>query len=163
MTTNSSTAEVGGLLDRYLTGLDDDELDDAWAGGLFTSDALVEFPMSRHDGIDGLAAYHRDALAAFARTQHLNSPAVVAVTQDRATLRANLISTHVHLDDGVPPGEDRPPLFATGTFVTGEARRTPDGWRLSMLSFRLIWATGNPPAPARRVAAGNGDGAKPGT
>jgi hypothetical protein len=69
----------------------------------------------------------------------------------------------VHLDDGVPPDGDRPPLFATGTFVTGEARRTPDGWRLSRLSFRLIWATGNPPARAREVAAGDGDGAKPGT
>jgi hypothetical protein len=145
MTTHDSTADVAGLLDRYLIGLDDDDLDDDWARGLFTADARVEFPMSSHEGLARLATYHREALSAFARTQHLNSPAVVVLAQDRATLRANLISTHVHLPGDVPSGAERPPLFGTGTFVTGEARRTPDGWRLSRLSFRLIWMTGTPP------------------
>ncbi|MFD1273414.1 hypothetical protein ACFQ51_21895 [Streptomyces kaempferi] len=48
-------SEISTLLDRYLIGLDDDELDDAWARGLFTKDALVEFPMSLHEGLEGLA------------------------------------------------------------------------------------------------------------
>ncbi|HET6358282.1 nuclear transport factor 2 family protein [Streptomyces sp.] len=147
MTSTRSTAEIGSLLDRYLVGLDDEKLDDDWAKRLFTDDAVVEFPMSRHEGIDGLAAYHRSALAAFERTQHLGSPAVVELDGERARLRANLISTHVHLPDQALPDGELPPLFATGTFVTGEARRTSEGWRLSLLSFRLIWATGNPPAP----------------
>ncbi|MFC7482562.1 nuclear transport factor 2 family protein [Luedemannella flava] len=66
--------EVGALLDRYLIALDSAELDDTWAGSLFTTDAVVEFPVGRHDGIAGLAAFHRTALAKFDRTQHLNSP-----------------------------------------------------------------------------------------
>ncbi|MGW1495722.1 nuclear transport factor 2 family protein [Streptomyces sp. NPDC002402] len=146
MTSTRSTAEIGSLLDRYLVGLDDEKLDDDWAKRLFTDDAVVEFPMSRHEGIDGLAAYHRGALAAFERTQHLGSRAVVELDGERARLRANLISTHVHLPDQALPDGELPPLFATGTFVTGEARRTSGGWRLSLLSFRLIWATGSPPA-----------------
>jgi hypothetical protein len=141
----SQPTEVGALLDRYLLGLDDDKLDDDWARGLFTEQARIEFPMSQHEGIDGLAAYHRQTLAMFERTQHLNSPAVVELDGDRASLRANLISTHVHLPANAPPGGERPPLFMTGTLVTGEARSTPDGWRLSRLSFRLVWATGSPP------------------
>jgi hypothetical protein len=145
----SPAAEVGALLDRYLLSLDADELDDEWAGSLFTVDAQVEFPISRHEGLAGLADYHRDALAAFAATQHLNSPAVVVVDRDGASLRANLVSTHVHRPDGTSPA-DAPPLFVTGTFVTGEACRAPDGWRISRLSFRLLWMNGNPPPQRAR-------------
>jgi SnoaL-like domain len=146
---STSAEEIAALLDRYLLNLDDDELDDAWAERLFTKDACVEFPISRHEGIDGLAAYHRDALAMFEKTQHLNSPAVVELDGDRASLRANLLSTHVHLRANAPSGGGHPPLFATGTLVNGEACHTPDGWRLRLLSFRLVWATGSPPRPAQ--------------
>jgi hypothetical protein len=136
--------EISTLLDRYLIGLDDDELDDAWARGLFTKDALVEFPMSRHEGLDGLAGYHRDALAAFAATQHLGSPAVVDLDDagERAVLRANLVSTHVHHPDAADE-----PLFQVGTLATGEVRRAAEGWRLSSLTFRVLWTRGTPPRP----------------
>ena len=116
---------------------------------MFTEDALVEFPMSRHRGLSGLADWHRAALSAFAGTQHLGSPAVVDRVSgeddepDRLMLRANLHSTHVH-----HPGSEDQPLFTTGTFVNGEARRTPDGWRLCTLRFRVVWTTGTPPLPS---------------
>jgi hypothetical protein len=131
---------VARLLDRYLLDLDDEKLDDEWAERLFTVDACVEFPMSRHAGRAGLAAYHRDALAKFAATQHLSSPAAVTVRGDTAALRANLVSTHVLAGESDGP----PALFTAGTFVTGEARRTAAGWRLRRLSFRLVWASGSP-------------------
>jgi hypothetical protein len=135
--------DIRTLLDRYLIGLDDEELDDAWASALFTRDARVDFPMSGHKGLAGLAAYHRDSLAAFAATQHLGSPAVVDVRgEDRALLRANLVSTHVHHS-----GAAGPPLFTVGTLATGEAELTGDGWRLAALSFRVLWTDGVPPAP----------------
>lgn len=91
-----SRASIAALLDRYLVSLDDEELDEAWAQGLFTQDAVVAFPISRHEGIAGMPEYHSSALSAFAATQHLGSPAVVVLDGDRATLRANLLSTHVH-------------------------------------------------------------------
>ncbi|WP_329136518.1 nuclear transport factor 2 family protein [Streptomyces sp. NBC_01476] len=137
----ADAATVGGLLNRYLLALDSGVLDDAWAYGLFASDAVVSFPMSTYEGITGLAEWHRHSLAKFARTQHLNSPAVVECSGDEATLRANLVSTHVH-----HPGDERAALFVTGTSVTGRARRTPAGWRLTRLSFELIWSQGSPVA-----------------
>ncbi|MFF5479740.1 nuclear transport factor 2 family protein [Streptomyces sp. NPDC012935] len=143
MNSVTSAAEISTLLDRYLLGLDEDKLDDAWAGTLFSDDARVEFPMSVHEGIEGLAAWHRQALDAFARTQHLNSPPVVDLTGEKeAVLRANLVSTHVHHPDA--PGD---PLFVAGTLVHGAARHTEDGWRLTELSFQLVWSTGSPPRP----------------
>lgn len=143
-----SRASIAALLDRYLVSLDDEELDEAWAQGLFTQDAVVAFPISRHEGIAGMPEYHSSALSAFAATQHLGSPAVVVLDGDRATLRANLLSTHVHHARHARPQGDLPPLFSTGTFVNGEARRTPQGWRLTLLSFRLLWADGTPPPAA---------------
>ncbi|MGW1070903.1 nuclear transport factor 2 family protein [Streptomyces aureus] len=137
---------VAALLNRYLVSLDDEELDDVWAAELFTPDAVVAFPpMSRHEGTEGMARFHRTALSSFAATQHLGSPAVVVLDGDRAALRANLISTHVHHPRHVPPQGVLAPLFTTGTFVDGEALRTPAGWRLTLLSFRLLWANGTPP------------------
>ncbi|MGC5031164.1 nuclear transport factor 2 family protein [Micromonospora sp. DT229] len=138
-------SEVAALLDRYLVGLDSAGpdsagLDDAWAGSLFTAEAVVEFPVGRHQGLDGLAGFHRTAMAKFDRTQHLNSPAVVDLDGDRARLRANLISTQVLRSQE---------LFVTGTAAEGEAVLTAQGWRLRSLSFRLIWKTGQPPQPAQ--------------
>jgi len=144
----AARAEVADLLARYLLSLDDEELDDAWAAALFTPDAVVAFPISRHQGLDGMAAYHRAALAAFAATQHLGSAALVVVDGERATLRANLLSTHVHHARHALPQGELAPLFATGTFVDGAARRTAGGWRLTRLSFRLLWAKGSPPPAA---------------
>ncbi|MEU6406800.1 nuclear transport factor 2 family protein [Streptomyces sp. NPDC046985] len=141
-----SRALVASLLDRYLLSLDEGGLDDAWAAELFVADAVVVFPpASRHQGAAGMAEFHRAALSAFAATQHLGSPALVVLDGDRATLRANLLSTHVHHPRHARPRGERAPLFATGTFVDGEARRTPRGWRLARLSFRLLWAEGSPP------------------
>jgi 2-C-methyl-D-erythritol 4-phosphate cytidylyltransferase len=140
---------VAALVNRYLVSLDDEELDDAWAAELFTPDAAVAFPpMSRHEGTEGMAEFHRKALSSFAATQHLGSPAVVVLDGDRATLRANMISTHVHHQRHVPPQGVLAPLFTTGTLVNGEALRTSDGWRLTLLSFRLLWVNGTPPPAA---------------
>jgi len=138
--TAADAALVGELLGRYLLALDDEKLDDAWARSLFTEDAVVTFPMSRHAGRAGLAGWHRASLAAFTRTQHLGSPPVVTVDGDRAAFRANVLTTHVH-----HPGTDRPPLFRAGTLASGEARRTPAGWRLNALSFEVLFTEGEPP------------------
>lgn len=144
-----SAAAVAALLNRYLVSLDDEKLDEAWAAELFTPDAVVAFPpMSRHEGVAGMAEFHAEALSAFAATQHLGSPAAVVLDGDRAALRANLLSTHVHHARHARPQGDLPPLFTTGTFVDGEARRTAQGWRLTKLSFRLLWADGTPPPKA---------------
>ncbi|MFJ5265810.1 nuclear transport factor 2 family protein [Streptomyces sp. NPDC088387] len=131
---------VAELLGRYLIALDDGELDDAWARSLFTGDAVVTFPMSRHEGRAGLAAWHRASLASFAATQHLGSPPVVEVAGGHARFRAQVLTTHVH-----HPGADGPPLFRAGTLATGSARRTGEGWRLDTLSFHVLFTEGTPP------------------
>lgn len=140
----TAAADVAALLTRYLISLDNDELDDTWAAELFTQDATVDFPVSRHVGTKGMADWHAESLNVFERTQHLPGPAEVTVDGDTARLRATLISTHVHRK--APEGAG--PLFTTGTGVFARAARTAAGWRLSALEFRLVWMDGKPPGAA---------------
>lgn len=142
VTQHYSVADASALLDRYLIDLDTATLDDAWAEDLFTTDVEVDFPNAGHRGIAGLAAFHRESLAVFARTQHLNSPAVLTVEGSTVVLRANLVSTHVlSADSGA--GDS---IFVVGSLVEGHAVSTELGWRLRVLSFRLVWSTGRPPS-----------------
>lgn len=135
-------ASTGALLDRYLLGLDAGDYDDDWFRSLFTDDVVVEFPHARHEGLDGLAAFHATSLTRYAATQHFGSAAVVEVTGEKATLTANAIATHVHRPENAAACG---PVFASGSRVSGEAQLTAAGWRLRRLSFRTIWITGTPP------------------
>lgn len=155
-------AAVAELLDRFIVALDDHDLDLAWLRSILTDDVLFEFPLGRHEGLDGLAAFLERPMAVFERTHHQCSHAVVDVTADAATLKANMIATHVHAaDHGRGDGEPGPlVMFGThmdgvprrilviGTHMDGEARRTAGGWRLCRLTFRLSWILGDPPSQA---------------
>lgn len=140
--TISENASVSALLDRYLLGLDQGDYDDGWFRNLFAADAVIEFPHVRHEGVEGMVAFHRRSLEKYAAVQHLGSPAVVEVTGEKATLTANSIATHVHLPQNAAVAG---PVFASGSGVSGEAQLTAVGWRLRRLSFRTIWMTGSPP------------------
>jgi hypothetical protein len=129
---------VADLFTRYLMSFDNGKTDTEWAESLFTPDIVVEFPMSRHEGIRDIDVYHSETRSRFAATQHLCSPPLVCPTgPDAAGLQAQVLSVHVH------HGPDRQ-RFSAGTLATGEARRTPDGWRLSRLSFEVVWTDGRP-------------------
>lgn len=129
---------VTDLFTRYLLSLDSGKTDTEWARSLFTPDIVVEFPMSRHEGIEDIDVYHSETMSRFAATQHLCSPPVVSPAgTDGAALQAQVLSIHVH------HGPDRE-RFCAGTLATGHARRTPDGWRLARLSFEVVWTDGRP-------------------
>jgi hypothetical protein len=156
-------AAVAELLDRFILALDGHDFDDAWLGSVVTDDVTFEFPLGRHQGIDGLASFLERPMAVFERTHHQCSHAVVDVAGERATLTANMIATHVHHPDhrdGDAASEPGPlVMFGThldgvaretlviGTHMDGEARRTAAGWRLQRLTFRLSWILGEPPTP----------------
>lgn len=136
-------AAVADLFGRYLMTLDAGKPDSEWASSLFTPDVLIEFPMSRHEGIEGVAEFHAQAMARFAATQHLSSsPVVHPAGETVAGFAANVVAYHVHR---TPSAALPPARFSAGTVATGEARLTPAGWRLRRLSFRLVWAEGPPP------------------
>ncbi|WP_455354484.1 nuclear transport factor 2 family protein [Streptomyces sp. SYSU K217416] len=144
--TLTDRAEIRDLFDRYVVSLDligerdyADDYDDDWFRTVFTEDARFVFPIGDHKGVEGFAAFQREARARWARTHHITANHVVDVDGDRAVIRAHQFATHVH------PGS--PALgshFDVGGCYEVRAVRTGEGWRFDDVAFHVVWATGEP-------------------
>ncbi len=84
------------------------------------------------EGYEDLQAAVRFALGAYERTQHHIADQEVEVDGDAATLRANLIATHVH--DGT--------TFVVGGVYRERLVRTPEGWRICHHELEALWMEG---------------------
>ncbi|MEW2632117.1 nuclear transport factor 2 family protein [Streptomyces sp. NPDC048389] len=131
-------AEITDLLDRYVGSWDRDVLDEQWARSFHTEDVTAEMPVGTVSGRDALLTTVRRAMALFDRTVHLATNPVIELDGDRATARGAQLSTHV-LADG---SED---VFVSAGRTDTHLRRTPDGWRISATSLRVVWTQGTPP------------------
>jgi hypothetical protein len=131
-------AEITDLLDRYLRSLDEGELNEQWARSFHTEDVTAEMPVGTVSGRDALLVTVRRAMALFDRTVHLGTNPVIELDGDRATARGAQLSTHVLAD-----GSEE--VFVSAGRTDTHLRRTPDGWRISATSLRVVWTQGTPP------------------
>ncbi|MFE4975998.1 nuclear transport factor 2 family protein [Kitasatospora sp. NPDC056651] len=144
-------ADITGLIDGYLLSLDTvphagGRFDEAWARRYFTPDVQITTPVGEHQGIDGLAESEQATLAKFERTQHVGANHMIDLDGDRAAVRWNAVMAHVHLASTQQArGEESGGHFDVGGTFTGEAVRTPDGWRLRTLEVRAVWTSGSGP------------------
>ncbi|MGW2874014.1 nuclear transport factor 2 family protein [Kitasatospora sp. NPDC001225] len=144
-------AEITGLIDGYLLSLDTvprggGRFDEAWARRYFTPDVRITTPVGDHEGIDGLAESEQATLGKFERTQHVGANHMIDLDGDRAAVRWNAVMAHVHLASTQRArGEEPGGRFDVGGTFTGEAVRTPDGWRLRSLDVRAVWTSGRGP------------------
>jgi hypothetical protein len=139
-------AEVDDLIDRFSRDLDDRTRDGrpfdvAWVRDYFTEDATVEYPIGTATGAEDVSALiDGTGMAPFQRTQHVTANHLVELAGDRATVRFNLIATHVDAEDvrlerGDPPGA----RFTVGDYYEGDLVRTPAGWRFARQSLTVTW------------------------
>ncbi|MFD8596069.1 nuclear transport factor 2 family protein [Kitasatospora sp. NPDC059646] len=147
-------AEITGLVDGYLLSLDGGRFDGEWARRHFTADVRFTSPVGSHEGVDGLAEHEQATLDKFERTQHVGANLLIDLDGDRAAVRWNAVMTHVH-----PAatqrfrGEEPGGHFDVGGTFTGEAVRTPAGWRFRRLDVRAVWTTGRGPRTLTPEAA----------
>lgn len=145
-------AEISDLIDRFSRDLDDYTLDGrpfdvAWVLSYFTDDASVEYPVGSATGAESIAALiDGRGMAPFQRTQHVTTNYVVDLDGDRASVRFNLIATHVHAEEvrqrlGEAPGA----RFTAGDYYEGETVRTDAGWRFRRQTLHVTWTDGTPP------------------
>ncbi|WP_052682355.1 nuclear transport factor 2 family protein [Saccharothrix sp. ST-888] len=137
---------VAKLIDRYLAGLDDRVHDEEWVRSLFAENVRLVFPVGTREGIEGLGAYHAEVMGRFDRTVHLGSNYGITVQGDRAVFQFNLLCLHVlsdelHAERSLAPGT----TFEVAGRMSGEAVRTPAGWRFDLLRLEVVWAKGEPP------------------
>jgi hypothetical protein len=79
---------------------------------------------------------------------HLISCHVISLDGDQATCAANMQGTHVYADASGGP------MWTVGGRHDYQLKRTPDGWRISGLTFTIQWATGNEHIATLAMAAG---------
>jgi hypothetical protein len=150
-------AAVSDLIDRFNRDLDDYTLegrrfDVEWVRSYFTESATVEYPVGKATGAQEIATLiDGRGMAPFQRTHHVTTNHLVDLDGDRATVRFNLIATHVHAEEvrerlGEGPGA----RFTVGDYYEGEVVRTEIGWRFSHQTLHVTWTDGTPPTAAAR-------------
>jgi hypothetical protein len=142
--------------------MDERRFDEGWADAYFTDDLRTTTPIGVAEGADAVR-HVEEAIGRFAATQHSSSDLVVRVDPDGRTahVRWNAHMVHVHPDSTLRArGAGANPLFTVGGVYEGECRRTDEGWRVSRMSVRAVWTTGEPPVlpadAATRVAERTG-------
>ncbi|MEU3316859.1 nuclear transport factor 2 family protein [Streptomyces sp. NPDC006662] len=133
-------AELRELFDRYVAALDTRDgagADEARFAGLFTEDATFAFPIGVCTGVAAFAAFQREARERWARTHHVSANHSITLDGDRALVRAQQLTTHVH-----HAGAGQAAHFDVGGHTEARAVRTPDGWRLNQVTFRVVWDSG---------------------
>jgi 3-phenylpropionate/cinnamic acid dioxygenase small subunit len=134
-------SEIANLTSRLGLLLDEKRFDDMLS--VFTDDVIADFPHTGAGQIHGagvLADYGRKSQGVYERAHHVLTNQLVELDGDRATVRANLIATHVPRAD--QPGSH----FDVGEYYHFEMVRTPRGWRISRLSPHPVWTSGVRPA-----------------
>ncbi|MET9608689.1 nuclear transport factor 2 family protein [Streptomyces sp. NPDC006512] len=134
-------ADLRELFDRYVTALDTYGEAEHYGPGfaeLFTEDVTFAFPIGTAAGIEGFTAFQREAGARWARTHHLSANHSIDLDGDRATLRVQQLTAHVHRGG---PGSAR--RFEVGGHCVAGAVRTDSGWRLNRVAFHVVWDSGD--------------------
>jgi len=128
--------EIGELLARYSTALDDRRWD--LLAEVFTPDAECDYgALGRPRGVEEITSLIRGTIGDLDATQHLVGNVVVAVDGDAGTADCYLISQHIRA--GAPGGEH----YLLGGRYSDRVVRTPDGWRIAHRTLHRMWTTGN--------------------
>jgi hypothetical protein len=143
----TARAEITDLINRLARELDERVLDpqrfdEQWAGSFFTEDARTSYPVGGFTGIAAIAEGIRAGMSKFVRTQHVHSNHIIDLGDDSATVRWDLLATHVLRESG----EEH--LFSVGDYYDGEVVRTAAGWRFRQMTLHVTWTTGTPPGRA---------------
>jgi uncharacterized protein (TIGR02246 family) len=129
-------AEIRSLMLTFARGLDDRD----WAAyaGTFAEDGVFEILGQRREGREAIAAGPARDLPRYERTQHFSTNQEVHVDGDEATARSYFIA--VHIPDASQPARH---ADAAGCYEC-ECRRTPDGWKFTLVSLQRWWDSGLP-------------------
>jgi 3-phenylpropionate/cinnamic acid dioxygenase small subunit len=129
-------AELTDLLYRLGAALDERRFEDL--RGIYSDRAEFEFSDRAEIGDLASAIANAEQMAKhFEHTHHVITNPIIELNGDSATIRANLVATHVFRNDR--PGEH----YDAGMVYRFTAIRTAAGWRLSHVKLQRIWSNGH--------------------
>jgi len=135
-------SELIELVYRLGAALDEKRSEDLRT--IYTDQAVFEFSSNPDIGDLESAIDNANKMGKhFAHTHHVMTNPIVELDGDSATVRVNLIATHVYRDD--EPGLH----YQVGIVYRFMAVRTALGWRFSHVKLKQIWSNGQWNAPQR--------------
>jgi len=142
LTQLADRAQIGELLSRFCSYIDDQKFTAAAAEAIFTRDGRYMRP-------NGAAAVGPQAIASeaarsfrrFRATHHVTTDPIIDLEGDTARLRANMTAMHLWAEEESDPRSLQTYFVAGGVFEA-VAVRTADGWRFKELKSRITWRTG---------------------
>jgi len=135
-------AQITDLLVKYFAAIDDKCIDMVIVKATFTTDAKIIRPddteiVGQENILDG----HLTSFARFKATHHVITNFIVDITNDRATLRSNIIANHLWADNEPNPSLNNKNFLADGV-LSAKAVKVNHQWRICELKNRVIWRTG---------------------
>ncbi|MEW2126677.1 nuclear transport factor 2 family protein [Streptomyces sp. NPDC007259] len=147
--------EISTLIGGIFRTLDERRFEEGWADAYYTDDLHVTTPLGVAEGAEALRQVE-EAIGRYAATLHLSSDVLVHAEPGARTAEVswNAHMTHVHHDSTLRArGEGANPLFTVGGVYEGRFLRTDGGWRISRMTVRAVWTTGEPPVLPAEAAA----------
>ena len=137
------TEKVIQVFNRYFRALDEQHFDVVHFQQIFTNDAKIVRPHGVVTvGPSAIAHSHSESFARFIGSQHLLTGHDVTITENTATIRANLVAIHLWKDKPVDSGMlER--SFTAGGVITADMLHTADGWRITKMDNHVIWRLGS--------------------
>ncbi|MET0544857.1 MAG: nuclear transport factor 2 family protein [Caulobacterales bacterium] len=102
----------------------------------FTSDALMKSELYEVRGHAAIIALNDTMWETVGELQHVLSNCEVSVTGDAATMRSNVVGTHVAR--GAPER-----IFFIGAVYCDRLVRTQAGWRIAERRTHIVWTKGD--------------------
>jgi hypothetical protein len=135
--------EISELLSRYFAAVDDKCLDMRIIKETFASDGKMVRPDgSALVGWKDILESQNKSFARFRATHHVMSDLMADIEGKKAKVRANLTAMHLWNFNESDPNS-LTSHFAAGLVCSVIAIRTIDGWRISEISNRNVWRTGD--------------------
>ena len=135
--------QIADLLTRYFAAVDDKCIDIHIVKATFTSDAKIIRPDgSEMAGQENILDGHAKSFARFKATHHVITNFIVAINNNMAVLRSNIIANHIWADNEDNPSLNNKYFLADGV-LSAKAIKVDDQWRISELKNNVVWRIGD--------------------
>jgi hypothetical protein len=135
--------QIADLLIRYFAAVDDKSIDIRIVKATFTPDAKIIRPDgSEMAGQENILGGHIKSFSRFKATHHVITNFIVAINNNIATVRSNMIANHVWADNEDNPSLNNKYFLADGV-LSAKAIKVDNDWRISELKNNVVWRTGD--------------------
>ena len=138
-------AEISDVIFRYFSSVDLRDWE-SW-GSCLTDDAEIDLEFGKQVGRENVVQWAADGLADVDATHHMSSNLEITIDGDTATVRADLLTTHVVAREGVVE------RLTAGGVYDYTFLRTADGWKIRKAKNHMVWRDGDPTGSAAAAHA----------